>query len=171
MKNILLITGLMFTVAYSTTAQQLTGGTYAVDQSVLAGLGGTASGGSYVLDGTGGEPVAGVRSSGSPYSLDGGFWPSALTPTAAGAEISGTVLGPNGEPLRGLTVMLSGGSFTTPMIVKTNNFGMFSFRGIEAGAVYVVGVVSRRYGFEQQNQVVTLTEDVTSMVFRAGWVN
>lgn len=171
MKKIIFNSVLIITLLISAHGQQLSGGTYSVDQSVLGGLGGSSSGGSYSLDGTGGEPIAGMTSTGSPYSLNGGFWPATLSPTAAGVEIGGTVLGPGGEPLKGVTVMLSGGMFTTPMIVKTNNFGMFSFRGIEAGGTYVIGVVSRRYGFEQQNQVVTLTEDLTKVVFRAGWQN
>lgn len=162
---------LVLAFVFCAHAQQMMGAGYSVDQSVIAGIGGGASGGNYALDGTGGEPIAGGWSTGSPYGMSTGFWPSALVPTAAGVEIAGTVFGPSGEPLRNVTVMLSGGTFTAPMIVKTNNFGMFSFRGIEAGGTYVVGVVSRRYGFEQQNQVVTLTEDFTRMVFRAGWVN
>lgn len=171
MNRFALLTFLICGLAVSVHSQFLIGGNYKIEQSAVGGVGGEAAGGPYTLNGTGGQPVTGGWTSSSPYGINSGFWYAALAPTAAAAEIAGTVLGPSGEPLRNVTVMLSGGMFTTPLVVKTNNFGMFSFKGIEAGQIYVVGVVSGRYGFEQQNQVVTLTDDLTTIVFRAGWGN
>ena len=53
---------------------------YAVDWSTMDGGGGRASGGSYVLTGTIGQPDAGV-SSGGAYVLQGGFWSAFSEPT------------------------------------------------------------------------------------------
>jgi hypothetical protein len=40
--------------------------------------GGTSSGGSYVMDGTIGQPDVGLGLSGGSYRLDGGFWSAVL---------------------------------------------------------------------------------------------
>lgn len=45
-----------------------------VDQNVVAIGGGLTTGGTYSLVSTIGEPVAGVTSSGAPYTLESGFW-------------------------------------------------------------------------------------------------
>jgi hypothetical protein len=49
-------------------------GQYAIPWSVVAGGGGTCSGGSYLLSGTVGQADAGGPMSGGSYSLTGGFW-------------------------------------------------------------------------------------------------
>jgi hypothetical protein len=49
---------------------------YSVTGSVVAGGGGTSSGGSYQVSGTIGQPEAGAAMSGGGYSLTGGFWSS-----------------------------------------------------------------------------------------------
>lgn len=74
-------------------------------------------------------------------------------------------------PLHRVAVTLFGDNLTAPMISETNQLVMFSFRGIVAGTMYIIGVVSARYGFEHQNQLVMLTDDTNTLVFRAGWQN
>jgi hypothetical protein len=46
---------------------------YSIGPSVVGGGGGTSAGGPYVLDGTLGQPDAGL-SQGGDYTLQGGFW-------------------------------------------------------------------------------------------------
>jgi hypothetical protein len=54
-------------------AAQSGGGPYRVDPATIASGGGTASGGTYHLSGTLGQPAA-VTLSGSSYVLHDGFW-------------------------------------------------------------------------------------------------
>ena len=49
---------------------------HSITGSVVAGGGGTSSGGSYQVSGTIGQPAAGSAMSGGDYSLTGGFWSS-----------------------------------------------------------------------------------------------
>lgn len=163
---------IMLVVVSAASANAQSGGSYGVTQSLLGGSGGSSSGGSYSLDGSGGQPLAGGESSGGGYGATSGFW-SALpfAPTSAGIVISGRVEDTSGRPIKNLTVMVSGGTLTAPRVVKTNNFGMFTFAGMEVGHTYVVGVVSSRFGFPNQNFVLTPMDSVSDIVFRAGWRN
>lgn len=63
------------------------GGTFVIEKNVIAGGGGSAAGGTFALDGTIGQSVAGTTSSGGVFSVDSGFWASASAPNT----ISGTV--------------------------------------------------------------------------------
>ncbi len=51
---------------------------YALDWHVVAGGGGTSSGGDYTLSGTVGQAEAGTTLSGGIYTLQGGFWPGVI---------------------------------------------------------------------------------------------
>ncbi len=50
------------------------GGNFAVTRSVIAGGGGRSTSGNFTVDGTIGESVAGVASTGGAFDLAGGFW-------------------------------------------------------------------------------------------------
>ena len=52
------------------------GGSYALDWSTIDAGGGTSSNGSLILNGTLGQPDAGIVSGGA-YTLSGGFWAGA----------------------------------------------------------------------------------------------
>jgi hypothetical protein len=58
---------------------QSTGGTYALERSVVAGGGGSSAGGAYALSGTIAQPEAHAVSTGGLYQLHGGFWSGAST--------------------------------------------------------------------------------------------
>ena len=65
----------------SILAPAQTGGNYTITQSVVAGGGGQSStGGTFSLDGTIGQSVAGGALVGSPFSVTSGFW--SFTPAA-----------------------------------------------------------------------------------------
>ena len=50
------------------------GGTFTITKSVIAGGGGRTTGGTFTLDGTIGQSVAGTNSTGGTFSLISGFW-------------------------------------------------------------------------------------------------
>jgi len=54
--------------------EQLGGGPFEISRSVIAGGGGTSSGGSFEESGTIGEAVAGTTSDGGSFSVTSGFW-------------------------------------------------------------------------------------------------
>jgi hypothetical protein len=53
------------------------GQSYSIDWHVVAGGGGTSTGGDYTLSGTIGQAEAGETLSGGAYTLQGGFWTGA----------------------------------------------------------------------------------------------
>jgi hypothetical protein len=59
--------------ALSAVAFAQIGGGYDLSWNTIDGGGGTATGGSYMLDGAIGQPDAGALSGGA-YTLNGGFW-------------------------------------------------------------------------------------------------
>lgn len=67
------IISLILLIAFSASAQ--TGGQFAITQSVIAGGGiQNSAGGTFSVDGTVGQAVAGTTSVGAPFSVASGFW-------------------------------------------------------------------------------------------------
>jgi hypothetical protein len=165
---------LTFTVI-SVSAQVATGGSYTLNQAVVAGGGGTSSdavNNNYKVEGTSGQPAAGTFSNVGSYSIRGGFWAAnPFAPTAAGVSVSGRVLGINNEGLRNITVILAGGALLTPRRARTNTFGNFTFEDVEAGQVYTVSIQNKKYGFPQESQVFSLMDSISGIVFQAAWEN
>lgn len=54
----------------------LQGAGFTIDPYVVAGGGGSSTGGGFTLDGTIGQPAAGGDLTGGTFSLNSGFWPS-----------------------------------------------------------------------------------------------
>ena len=153
-------------VATTVTAQVATGGSYTLNQSVIASGGGqNSTSGGFTVDGTVGQAAAGTNSSGSPFAVKTGFWTAeGFVPTAAAVSIGGRVLTAGGGGLRNALVTLTdmnGGARS----VLTKKFGSFRFDDVAAGEIYILSVGSRRYTF--QPQVVTATENVTNLEFIA----
>ena len=168
MKNkTLAILAITLSSALAAEAQVAQGGTYRLEQSVIAG-GGTsadATGNAYKLDGVIGEPIAGTISTGSTYSVKGGFLTnSAFAPTAAAVSISGRVLTASGGGLVNALVTLTdiNGNART---ILTKKFGTFRFDDVAVGEIYIITVTSRRYTF--QPQVISVTENLTNIDFTA----
>lgn len=153
-------------------AQIATGGTYGLDQQVVGNGGGDSSGGTYAARGTSGQTTAGVNSTGGSYAARGGFWaPNLLAPSAGSGTISGVVLMPGGGFAKNVFVTLTGGSMITPRTTRTNSFGNFAFGDVEVGQIYTVEVSSKRLGFPQPTYALSLFDNVTDIVFQAGWEN
>lgn len=72
--------------------------TFTVDHFVLSGGGGTSTNGPFSLTGIVGQPVAGTRLAGGPFTVDDGFWSVAVAIQTPGGPL--------------LSISRSGGSLT-----------------------------------------------------------
>jgi hypothetical protein len=77
MKRILLAVAVALVAITATVGQN-----YSIESYVIAGGGGTSSGGDFTLSGTVGQPSAGIPLSGGTYTLQGGFWPGLIVTTS-----------------------------------------------------------------------------------------
>lgn len=143
----------------SVTAQS--GGPYQITRSVIGGGGGASSGGSFDLQGTIGESVAGTTSTGGMFTVGGGFWGIGTNSPTASYSISGRVTTPIGLGLRNAIVFLTD-SQGGVMRATTSSFGLYSFQNIPLGN-YFVGVSSKRYRFATRS--VALQSDLTNLNF------
>jgi hypothetical protein len=82
--------------------------------------------------------------------------------TAAGVEVSGRVLNPDGRGLRNATVSItdSSGAIRT---ATTSTFGYYRFDDVEVGGSYVMAVESRRYRFAPR--VVQVFDNLSDVDF------
>lgn len=153
-------------------AQIATGGPYSLRQGVLGGGGdkSTAAGNVYAVTGTTGQPATG-HGFGAPYLARGGFWSPLLPATASGVTISGRVLTAEGRGIRGAVVSLMGNGLSTPRNVLTGINGTFTFGDVEPGQTYIVSVRSRRFGFGESSQVISVTDSIADIVFQSSWQN
>ena len=168
-KQILLTLSIILTYStFPVSAQISTGGAYGMEQSVTASGGGNSNATVYTLVGTTGQPAAGFRSASGSYVARGGFWQS-ISPTQPGANvsISGRVFAGGGRGITNARVTLSGGNLTTPIVVLTGRYGSFRFENIQSGQTYTVSVLSRRFSFTQPSQMISLTDNITDIVFQA----
>ena len=156
-----------------TTASAQTGGTFDLSHAVIAGGGGadstgTGGGRTFRVDGTIGQPAAGVSSNSSParFDLHGGFWFQNLAPTAAQVAITGRVTTASGNGLRNarLTLTAPDGARRTAI---TSTFGYYAFDGVEVGHTYVLEIASKRYTFANPTRIFSLQDEVTDMDFVA----
>lgn len=160
-----MVAALLFAVSSGIAFAQ-SGGTFEIERSVIAGGGANASGGSFSVVSTIGQPIAGTRSTGGGFSLHGGFWHPEYAPTAAAVSVSGRIIyGSRGLP--GITVRIFGGHLETPRVARSSGFGYFHFDGLLAGNTYVVQVENQRYIFKEPVQVIYLTDSVTDIQFIA----
>ena len=149
------------------SAQVATGGTFSLDQSVIAGGGGqNAAGGTFSLDGTIGQAVAGTANN-SPFAVQSGFFNAApVAPTAASVSVAGKVITDDGRGLRNARVTLTDARGET-RIVTTTSFGSYRFDDVAAGQTYIISVVSKRFQFAPQ--VVFVGEEITGLDFTAAY--
>ena len=78
-KTLIIMSTLLCFVLQSVGLAQISGGTFKITSSVLAGGGGMSSGsGSKVIEGTAGQPAAGGPQNTSSISHASGFWPATL---------------------------------------------------------------------------------------------
>jgi hypothetical protein len=90
----------------------------------------------------------------------------AFAPTAANVSVSGRVVTTNGSGIRNALVTLtdtSGRAFTK----RTNSFGHFRFDEIPVGETYVISVDSKRLRFDPSSRILTVTNELTDVIFIA----
>lgn len=157
------LTILMFCAAM----QAQSGGPFTIQQSVIAGGGETnLTGGQYSLGGTTGQSVAGQIATNPPMADHAGFWtPALFSPTAAQVSISGRVLTAEGQGIRGVRIILTGGSAIR--FAQTTTFGYYHFDSVESGQVYVLEAASKKFTFANSTIVLNVQDEITGADFIA----
>ena len=143
------------------------GGQFKIESSVIASGGGTSSGGQFTVEGTSGQPAAGTRMGGSPFTQTAGFWqPVPFAPTAANVSISGRILSARRRGISGvrITLIAPNGTIRT---ATSGTFGFYEFQDVPTGKTYTLTVTSRRFAFENQTQIVSVTDAVSGVDFFA----
>ena len=134
------------------------GGTFVIEKSVIAGGGGQTAGGTFTLDGTIGESVAGTTSAGGTFGLSGGFWGGGGAPAAQLVTVNGRVVTSDGRGLRNATVSVTD-SLNNRRTTTTSSFGFFSFDNVLIGDTYTFRVASRLFRYSPQ--AVQVTDNLT----------
>ena len=101
----------------------------------------------------------------APEAINGriGAWGLELLPaTAAGVEITGRVMTPDGRGLRNAIVSMTDSQGVT-RTATTSSFGYYRFEDVEVGATYVVAVQSRRFRFAPR--IVQVFDALTDVDF------
>lgn len=147
---------------------QVSGGTFKLEQTVLAGGGATGStGGNFKIEGTIGQTAAGIRSNVSPFNMQNGFWTSQpLVPTAAEVTVSGQITTAGGSGVRNVFVTLTETNGTSHTTLSTT-FGYYRFTGITAGQAVVISIRAKQFVFSQPAQVVFVNDDIDGINFVA----
>lgn len=150
-----------------TSEQQISGGTFTLTKTVIAGGGAELQNQTRAAQNTSGQAIAGGVSSGGTFSLRTGFWiPENFAPTAAPITVSGRVMTKQGKGIRNASVTIlfpTGETRST----STGFYGAYSFGDIEAGQTYIFTVSSKRFAFAQTMQILSLTEDRNDVDFVA----
>ncbi|HQZ94940.1 MAG TPA: carboxypeptidase regulatory-like domain-containing protein [Pyrinomonadaceae bacterium] len=94
--------------------------------------------------------------------VKGGWGIELLPSTAAGVEVSGRVLTPDGRGLRNATVTIID-SMGNRRTATTGSFGYYQFADVEAGGTYTVGVSARRYRFT--SRILQVQDTLTDVDF------
>lgn len=116
--------------------------------------------------GLGDTPVQRGFFSASGASLPGTFIPGSIlnSQTAAGVEVSGRVMTPDGRSLRNVAVRITDAAGTI-RTATTSSFGYYKFEDVAAGGSYVISPVSKRYIFG--SRLLSVTDALTGVDFVA----
>ena len=168
MKNKRIIMAFSTLIFLTTAVSAQTGGSFLITQSVVAAGGGqNSSGGTFSLDGTTGQSVAGNALTGVPFAVTSGFWNfTPFAPTAAQVIISGRVRTADGRGIRNVLVSLTAPDGTT-RTVQTSTFGYYRFNNIPVGATYIVSVSAKKFTFSQPTVVLSVSEEIGELDFVA----
>lgn len=144
-----------------------TGGQFSVEKQVVAGGGNAMTRLGYSHEGTGGQTVAGTKSTGGSFQVYAGFWtPEDFAPTAATAVVAGRVAMADGRGIRNarVTLNLPDGSTRTTV---SGSFGYFQFEDVPVGTNCIVSASSRRFSFAQSTILIEVVDDVRGIEFVA----
>ena len=144
-------------------------GNYTLTQTAIANGGasgtGASLGGTYSIEGTIGQSVAGQTAAAAPYSAHAGFWNAQpLGPSAAGVSVGGVVRTATGQGIRNVRVALIAADGATRTAL-TGPFGYFRIDDVTTGQTYVLSVSSKRFQFAQPSQFLNILDEVTDLIF------
>lgn len=143
------------------------GGSFEIEQSVIASGGGSGVGGVFSLDGTIGQTLAGGAIGNAPFAVTSGFWNfSPLAPTAASVSVSGRIMTSGGNGIHNVRVTLTAPDGQT-RTAQTGSFGYYRFEEVAVGKTYIISIFSKRFTFSQPTQVITVLEAVADINFIA----
>ncbi|MEP6787763.1 MAG: carboxypeptidase-like regulatory domain-containing protein, partial [Acidobacteriota bacterium] len=115
----------------------------------------------YVRDDNQPPAPAGDAPEGTSVGMIAGGWGIEFqAPTAAGVNVSGHVLTPDGRGLRNATVWMTDSRGVRRSVVS-NSLGRFIFEDVPAGETYLLGVSSKRYRFT--TRVLQIFDPVTDV--------
>lgn len=158
----------LFASAAIVSAQIAGGGTYRLEQSVIAG-GGSASadaGNTFSLIGSIGQAITDT-SSGSPYRIRSGFLTAdPLSPTAAAVTVGGRITTFGGRGIRSVIITMTDVNGLSRTAVSTA-FGYYSFTDVAAGTTYIVTAKGKNYEFSQPVRFLNINEDALDIDFTA----
>jgi len=109
--------------------------------------------------GNGQRFVCGSVNSLSPFILA-----SSAVPTAANVSVSGRIRTKNDAGIGNARVMLTSSDGETRTTLS-NSFGFYRFAEVPGGETYTVSVASKRYSFNQQTVVVSVSEEIANLDF------
>lgn len=159
MKNLSVLLIIFAAATYAADAQIASGGSYTLDQSVIATGGGSSTNGQFTIEDTTGQAIAGTRSTNSSYRIDGGFWTAQpLAPTAASVSLGGQITTADGRGIRNVFVTLTEADGTTQTAL-TASFGYFRFDEVSAGQTVIISVRAKRYEFARPTAVLNVGQD------------
>ncbi len=145
----------------------------------LWGSGGLAIGGNAIasdtlwnmtVDAAGRVVISGnsyFTSNGQPFAISELSLARFLGESAPTANIYGTIKTAGGMPIRNVSVVLSEGGLSAPVYALTNQFGLYSFPGLQVTERYSVSISSKRFNFVVDQKLVTLLHDEESIDFTA----
>ena len=94
-----------------------------------------------------------------------------MTPTAATATVSGRIVNARGFSIRGVTLALFNATTGETRYAVSNNFGFYSFTGLEVGHFYVLTAYSSaRHTIVNNQRSFTLSDDLSNADFVVGLV-
>lgn len=158
-RNLLLIFGV---ILIPVLAMPQSGGTFAMEKSVMTISGGQTTGGTYTLDSTVGQTIGGTVSSSEAFELKSGFWGGGLA--SLSFSVSGRVTTREGRGVRNAVVRITDmlGSIRSTV---TGPLGFYSFDNVVPGQTYFLSVASRRFQFSPIS--VPVNENVVGINFVA----
>lgn len=77
------------------------------------------------------------------------------------ANIGGQALTADGRGIRNVTVTVSGGGLSQPLVTQTGSLGYYNFSNLTVGQTYTVTVTAKRFTFATSSQNVTLAANAT----------
>jgi subtilisin-like proprotein convertase family protein len=97
-------------------------------------------------------------------SVNGGWALDFFFPTAAGAAISGQITTPDGQPLAGAVIGLSGPKSARTI---TDSTGHYQFENVDTGSFYTVSPARANFSFSPSERSFSLNASKTDAVFTA----